>query len=290
MSRQEAITGWLFILPALIGLSIFVYGAMVYSLGISFTDWDLLTPAKWVGIENYRTVFRDRMFYQCLNNTLFFVITMVPFGIIFSMAMAIALNKKFKGVSFFRATFYMPSITSTIAIGMVWLWIFNPDQGVLNSILRGIGIQNPPRWLESVTWAKPALSIMRLWQISGYYMIMYLSGLQSIPNELYEAAEMDGANSWQKTRYITIPGLANTTFFVAIMLIIESFNIFEAIYVMTEGSPGGSTNTLLYYIYTEAFQSYRMGYASSLAWVLFVILFVSTLIQFIARRNQQRSW
>ena len=289
LSKQEAVTGRLFIAPALIGLSIFVYGAMIYSLYVSFTEWDLFRPAEWVGFQNYRTVFGDKMFFRCLSNTMFFVIILVPFGIIFSMAMAIALNRKFKGRSFFRTAFYMPSITSTIAIGMVWLWILNPGQGVINTILQSIGILNPPRWLESLTWAKPALSIMRLWQLSGYYMIMYLSGLQNIPNELYEAADMDGASSWQKKRYITIPMLSNTTFFVTVMLIIESFNIFEAIYVMTEGGPGGSTNTLLYYIYTEAFQSYRMGYAASLSWVLFIIMFVLTLIQFAARRKQQEA-
>ncbi|MDK2991998.1 MAG: multiple sugar transport system permease protein [Clostridiales bacterium] len=288
LEAQEALTGWLFILPAIIGLSIFIYGAVIYSLGISFTEWDLLTPAIWIGFSNYSKIFTDQTFLQCLYNTIFFVIVMVPFGIIFSMAMAIALNYPIKGLSFFRAAFYMPSITSTIAIGMVWLWILNPDQGILNAILRGIGITNPPRWLESVVWAKPALAIMRLWQVSGYYMIMYLAGLQSIPTELYEAADMDGAGFWQKTRYITIPMLSNTTFFVMIMLIIESFNIFEAIYVMTEGSPGGSTNTLLYYIYTEAFQSYRMGYAASLAWVLFMILFVLTMIQFMIRRKSEQ--
>ncbi|PKP57634.1 sugar ABC transporter permease [Candidatus Atribacteria bacterium HGW-Atribacteria-1] len=203
------------------------------------------------------------------------------------MAMAIFLNRKIRGFAFFRAAYYMPSITSTVAISMVWLWVFNPTQGILNSILFTVGISDPPSWLESITWAKPALSIMRLWQVTGYYMIMYLAGLQNIPNELYEAAEIDGANSWQKTRYITIPLLSNVTFFVTIMLIIEVFNLFEAIYVMTEGRPGGTTNTLLYYIYTEAFRSYRMGYASSIAWVLFVTLFVITLIQFIMRRKKE---
>lgn len=288
LEAQEALTGWLFILPTVLGLLIFIYGAMIYSLGISFTNWDLLTPAKWVGLSNYSKIFKDPTFLQCLYNTIVFVVLMVPFGILLSMAMAIALNRQIKGISFFRAAFYMPSITSTIAIGMVWIWIFNPDQGVINSILRGIGVTNPPRWLESVVWAKPALTIMRLWQASGYYMLMYLAGLQSIPTELYEAADIDGAGFWQKTRYITVPMLSNTTFFVMIMLIIESFNIFEAIYIMTAGSPGGSTNTLLYYIYTEAFQSYRMGYAASLAWVLFMILFVLTMLQFAFRRKSER--
>jgi len=274
-------------LPSLIGLGIFVYGSLVYSLYISFTSWDLLTPAKWVGFANYARVFRDETFIQCLYNTVYFVVAIVPLGIVFAMAMAMALNKQLPGIGFFRAAYYMPSITSTIAIGMVWLWIFNPDQGVLNALLKLIGVSNPPRWLESRVWAKPALSIMRLWQVSGYYMIMYLSGLQNIPNELYEAAEIDGATGWQKTKYVTVPLLSNTTLFATIMLIIEVFNLFEAVYVMTEGRPGGSTNTILYYIYAQAFQRYRMGYASAMAWVLFVILFVITLIQFAARRRKE---
>jgi len=287
LQKKETITGWLFILPVIIGLSIFQYGAMIYSMYISCTKWDLLTPPKWVGIANYLDILHDKEFYQCMSNTLFFVIVMVPFGIALSMSMAIALNRQIKGCSLFRATFYMPSITSTIAISMIWLWIFNPDQGVLNTILRVIGVHNPPRWLESVIWAKPALSIVKLWQCSGYYMVIYLAGLQNIPNELYEAGDIDGANFWQKIQYITIPMLAPTTFFVTIMLMIDSFNTFEVIYAMTKGGPGGSTNTILYYIYTKAFQSYRMGYAASLSWVLFAILFTLTLIQFIVRKKRE---
>jgi len=287
MKKQEALTAWLFILPALIGLAVFIYGALVYSLYISFTKWDLLTPAKWIGFGNYLNIFKDETLLQCFYNTLYFVVFIVPLGIITAMAMAMILNNKVKCLTFFRAAYYMPSITSTIAIGMVWLWIFNPDQGVLNSLLVILGIGDPPRWLESTVWARPALSIMRLWQVSGYYMIFYLAGLQNIPTSLYEAAEIDGASSWQKTRYITIPLLSNTTFFVSIMLIIEVFNLFEAIYIMTEGRPGGTTNTILYYIYTEAFRSYRMGYSSAIAWILFVILFMFTLIRLIIRRKKE---
>jgi len=287
MKKQEALTGWLFILPALIGLAVFIYGALVYSLYISFTKWDLLTPAKWIGFGNYLNIFKDKTFLQCFYNTLYFVVFIVPLGIITAIAMAMILNNKVKCLTFFRAAYYMPSITSTIAIGMVWLWIFNPDQGVLNSLLVILGVGDPPRWLESTVWGRPALSIMRLWQVSGFYMIFYLAGLQNIPTSLYEAAEIDGASSWQKTRYITVPLLSNTTFFVSIMLIIEVFNLFEAIYIMTEGRPGGTTNTILYYIYTEAFESYRMGYSSAVAWVLFVILFMFTLILFIIRRKKE---
>jgi ABC-type sugar transport system permease subunit len=289
LKQQEAISGWLFLLPLLSGIAIFTYGALIYSFYISLTSWDLLTPAVFVGLKNYLRIFTDETFLASFGNTLFFVVTLVPLGIVIAMALAILLNRKLKGMSFYRAAIYLPSITPTIAVAMVWLWIFNPDQGVINSLLHLVGIADPPRWLESVVWAKPALLIMRLWQVAGYYMLMYLSGLQAIPGELYEAADLDGATGWQKIRFITIPLLANTTFFASTLLIIESFNIFESIYVMTSGSPGGSTNTLMYYIYTKAFKNSipQMGYSSAMGWVLFIILFVITLLQFRARSKNE---
>ena len=289
MARDEMRTGWLFILPLLIGVSIFTYGAVIYSFQISLTQWDLLSPANFVGSANYERIFRDSKFQESLFNTLFFVVTLVPSGIVAAMAMAIVLNQKLRALGFFRAAFYLPSITSTVAVGMVWLWIFNPDQGVLNSLLHLLGVADPPRWLESTIWAKPALLILRLWQVSGYYMLMYLAGLQAIPDELYEAAELDGASAWNKVRYITVPLLSNTTFFASTLLIIESFKVFESIYVMTRGGPGNTTATLLYYIYTRGFQSApaQMGYAAAMAWVLFAILFVVTLVQFGMRRRTE---
>ncbi|MCL6559099.1 MAG: sugar ABC transporter permease [Firmicutes bacterium] len=219
---------------------------------------------------------------------MYFVIGLVPTVLVLSMLMAVVLNHKTnKFTSFFKVSFYMPCITSTIAVGMVWLWIFSPSNGLVNAILNSLGVINAPNWMESLVWAKPALIVMRVWQMCGYYMIMFLAGLQTIPGTLYEAAEVDGVTKWQKLRYITVPMLSNTTFFVTIMLIIEAFNIFEAIFVMTEGGPAGSTNTMLYYIYTSAFKTYKMGYASSLAWVLFAILFILTLIQFRLRTKKE---
>ena len=286
--NKEAVSGWLFVLPVVIGTGIFMYAALIASRGISFTSWDLLQPPSFNGLENYRIMFtRDGKFVQALGNTLFFVATLVPIGIVCAMALAILVNRKMRGLAFFRAAFYLPHITSTIAIAAVWIWIFNPDFGLVNTLLGRLGVQDLPRWFESTVWAKPALLTIRVWQVSGYYMIFFLAGLQTIPDDLYEAAAIDGANAWQKIRLITIPLLSNTTFFAVIMLTIESFNIFESIYIITEGGPGGSTNTLLYYIYTEAFQSYRMGYASAVAWVLFFILFVLTAGQFWLRRRAE---
>ena len=288
MAMQEAITGWLFILPIMLGFLVFVVFSIIYSMVISLTQWDLLTPQVFVGFRNYVDAFKDERFWQVLYNTVYFVIGLLPTVLTCSMLIAIGLNGKVnKLTNFFKISFFAPSITSTIAIGMIWLWIFNPTNGMINTILYSIGVSDVPQWLQSPIWAKPALIIMRVWQMCGYYMLMFLAGLQTIPQTLYEAAEVDGARRWKKFRYITVPMLSNTTFFVTIMLIIEAFNIFEAIFVMTEGRPAGTTNTLLYYIYYNGFQVYKMGYASALAWILFVMLFVLTLIQFKLRNRKE---
>jgi len=288
MAKQEAITGWLFILPILLGFLVFVVFSIIYSMVISLMQWDLLTPMVFVGFDNYIAAYKDERFWQVLYNTAYFVVGMVPSVLVLSMLLAIGINHKVNRLtSFFKISFFAPSITSTIAIGMIWLWIFNPTNGMINTILYFIGVTNVPQWLQSVVWAKPALIIMRVWQMCGYYMIMFLAGLQTIPPTLYEAAEVDGARKWKRFRYITVPMLSNTTFFVTIMLIIEAFNIFEAIFVMTEGRPAGTTNTLLYYIYYNGFRVYKMGYASALAWILFAILFVLTIVQFRFRNKKE---
>lgn len=282
LRRQENITGWCFILPTLIGFSIFTFGSIIYSFYISLTKWDLLTPARFIGLDNYIKVFNSAQFYNCLKNTIFFVVTLVPSVLVLSMLLAILMNNRTNKylTNLYRSAMFIPSITSTIAISMVWLWILNPDVGIINEVLRAVGISDPPRWLQSNLWAKPALVIMRIWQMCGYYMIMFLAGLQTIPASLYEAAEVDGATGLKKLLYITVPMLSNTTFVVAIMLVIESFNIFESIFVMTEGGPNGSTNTLMYYIYNEGFRMYNMGYASALAWVFFLMILIVTLVQY----------
>ena len=288
LKRREALTGWLFVLPELIGFSIFTFFSIGYSFYISLTKYELLSPPVFVGFRNYQRLFIDTRFFKYLGNTAYFVVGLVPLVLIFSMALAIAINKKTKILTnLYRSALFLPCITSTVAISLVWMWILNPDIGVINTILRSIGIQEPPRWLESITWAKPALIVMRIWQMSGYYMIMFLAGLQSISDSLYEAAEMDGATRWQRTLHITVPMLSNTTFVVAIMLVIEAFNIFEAVFVMTEGGPMGSTNTLMYYIYQLGFQNYNMGYASSVAWVFFAIILCVTLVQYTFRKEIQ---
>ena len=288
LKQREALTGWLFVSPALIGVGIFTFGAILYSLYLSFTDYDMFGTPEWVGLENYIKAFtNDEYFYQYFGNTFYFAIVLVPVVLVISLFLAILINKKVgKLTKAYRVALFLPSITSTVAVSMVWLWIFNPDMGILNNFLTAIGFHNPPMWLSDPEWSKPALIIMRVWQMSGYYMLLFLAGLQTIPETLYEAAEVDGASSWQRFTRITVPMLSNTTFVVVILLIIESFNMFESIFVMTEGGPLGSTSTIMYYIYEQGFMSYNMGYASALAWIFFALILVFTLIQFRFRREQ----
>ena len=288
LKQREALTGWLFVSPALIGFGIFTFGAILYSLYLSFTDYDMFGTPEWVGLENYIKAFtNDEYFYQYFGNTFYFAIVLVPVVLVISLFLAILINKKVGRLTkAYRVALFLPSITSTVAVSMVWPWIFNPDMGILNNFLTAIGFHNPPMWLSDPEWSKPALIIMRVWQMSGYYMLLFLAGLQTIPETLYEAAEVDGASSWQRFTRITVPMLSNTTFVVVILLIIESFNMFESIFVMTEGGPLGSTSTIMYYIYEQGFMSYNMGYASALAWIFFALLLVFTLIQFRFRREQ----
>lgn len=282
LKRREACLGWLFVSPALIGFSIFTFGSILYSFYLSMTDYDLVSTPKWVGFDNYIRAFtKDQYFYKYFGNTLYFVVTLVPIVLALSLLLAILINKKTSWVNnIYRVALFLPSITSTVAVSMVWLWIFNPDMGLINNFLMAIGLNDVPMWLGDTAWSKPALVIMRVWQMGGYYMIMFLAGLQTIPETLYEAAELDGASGIQKFFRITLPLLSNTTFVVMILLVIEAFNMFESIFIMTAGGPLGSTSTMMYYIYEQAFSSYNMGYASALAWIFFALIMVVSLIQY----------
>lgn len=288
LKRREALTGWLFVSPALIGFMVFTFGAILRSFYYSLTDYSLLSEPNFVGLANYIRAFtKDEYFYKYFGNTFYFVVALVPIVLVCSLLLAILINKKAGRLTkAYRVALFLPSITSTVAVSMVWLWIFNPDMGLLNNFLTVLGFNTPPTWLASTEWSKPALVIMRVWQMCGYYMIMFLAGLQTIPESLYEAAEVDGATTLQKFFRITVPMLANTTFVVAILLVIEAFNMFESIFIMTAGGPLGSTSTIMYYIYEQGFTNYDMGYASALAWVFFALIMVVTLVQYRFRNEQ----
>lgn len=280
-------TFWAFVLllPNLLGFVIFIVFPVVASFFLSFSEWDLLSPMKFVGVNNYVNLVSDETFWKVLWNTFYFTLGTVPVGIALALLLAVALNKKIRGVKLFRAMYFLPVISSTVAVAIVWQWMYNPHFGLLNYILSLIGIDGP-LWLSSTTWAMPAVIITSIWKGLGFNMLLFLAGLQGIDAQYYEAAKIDGANSVRQFVHITIPLLSPTTFFVTVMCIINSFQVFDQIHVMTQGGPARSTSVLVHYLYQNAFQYFKMGYASAIAYVLFIIVFVVTMLQF----GKTKSW
>ncbi len=285
LARGEVWAAYGFLLPNLIGFLIFTFVPVFAALIISLTNWDLLQPAKWVGIRNYLQLMQDPLFGQVLRNTAIYVVGTVPVQMTLALLVALALNQNLPGKLFFRTAFFMPVVASTVAVALVWRWIFNADFGLLNEALYALGVKQPPHWLSSTHWALPAIMIMSVWQQIGYSMVLFLAGLQGVPAHLHEAARIDGAGPVQRFFFITIPMLTPTTFFVMVISVINSFQVFDQALIMTEGGPANATNTIVFHIYRNAFQYFHMGYAAAMAWVLFGIIFVVTLVQF---RYQQR--
>lgn len=248
-------------------------------------EWDSSNPMVFVGLDNFKRLLTDDTFKISLWNTVYYSIFTVPFTMAAALGLAMILNQKLKGISIFRTVFFFPHVASLVAIAVVWNLLFHPTLGPINNVLRAIGIANPPGWTASVQWAMPVVIIVSIWKSMGYYMILYLSGLQAIPAELYEAAKMDGANSFQRFKNITLPMLTPTTFFVSIMLTIACFKVFDLVSVMTNGGPGRATNVLVYNIYNTAFVNYEFGYASAISMVLFLIVLIITIIQFRAEKK-----
>jgi len=280
LARREAIEGFICISPWLIGFLALTLGPMLFSFYISLTKWDIISRPEWVGFSNYAVIFADDFrFRKSLTVTALYAAMSLPLGIAGSLAIALLLNMNLRGMRIFRSIFYLPAILPGVAVTMLWLWIFKPQGGVLNYLLGLIGI-SPKPWLADPKWALPSFVIMSLWGIGGG-MIIYLAGLQSVPTQLYEAAEIDGANAWKKFRTITLPMISPTIFFNLIMGIIGSFQVFTASYIMTPGGgPGYSTLFYVLYLYQKAFRYLQMGYASALAWILFVVVLSLTLIVF----------
>ena len=281
--REERIF-YLFISPWFIGLILFNAGPILGMLGLSFTDWRItFDDLHFIGLENYTTLFSDPIFWTSVGNTFYIVAGRVIFGTAFALLLAILLNQKVPGIPFFRAVYYLPSVTAGVAVALVWIWIFNPRLGILNYALKLIGIQGPP-WIYSSQWVKPSLILMGLFSV-GPNMIILLAGLQGIPKELYEAAEIDGAGNWGKFRSVTLPMLSPVLFFVIIISVVGSFQNFTEIRVMTEGGPGESSNVLIWYLWENAFIFLQLGVAAAVAWIMFVILMALTGLQFrIGRR------
>ena len=277
--RRDLRNALLFLGPWIVGFCVFMLYPIASSFFFSFCDYSVLESPVWMGLENYRELVHDEVFWVSLKNTAYYAGVSLPVGMLVALALAILLNTRVRGMAFYRTIFFLPSIMPVVASAILWLWIFNGQYGVLNYTLSLLGIpgKSLPTWLDSPTWAMPALIIMGLWAV-GYSMVIYLAGLQDIPVSLYESAEIDGANWWQKTVHITLPMLSPVIYFNLIMGIIGTFQIFAAPYIMTNGGPERATTFYTFYLFNLAFEDLRMGYACAMAWILFVIILSLTLL------------
>lgn len=278
LRQREQVDFYLAIAPWLIGLLLFTGGPVLASFAFSFTNWTGLTTVEWVGLENFRQLlFEDNLFWIATYNTFYYSVGSVILGTLGALFVAILLNQNLPGTTLLRVVYYMPSIASGVAIAILWIWLFNPQVGLVNYMLSLLGIKGP-LWLASQDWAKPALVLKSLWGI-GTNMIIILAGLQGVPQALYEASRIDGANKWHEFRYVTVPMISPVLFFVIVISTINSFQILTDVLVMTQGGPGTATFVYVYYIYQAAFQYLKMGYASALAWILFALILGLTLLQ-----------
>jgi multiple sugar transport system permease protein len=283
--RYHWITPFVFIAPMLLGILLFRLGPILAAFVISFTSWNIRTDPIFIGLGNYIELWNSSTFWLVLKNTFLFAAAYVPGVMIISLAMAMMVNQKIKGIALFRGLFFMPYITSMVAVALVWNWIFSTRFGLLNTFLRSIGISDVPRWLADSDTALLVLIIVTIWKTLGFQMMIFLAGLQSIPPSLYEAARIDGANAWQMFRNVTLPLLTPVTFFVLIISIFEAFQTFEVTYAMTGGGPLYASTTLPFYIYLNAFEFNRMGFASATAYILMLLVGLLTVLNFSIRRR-----
>ena len=284
-ARREAMWGYLMIAPMVVGLGVFFYLALGASFFISLTEWDVLTAPTWVGFDNYRELFTNPTFRRALWNTTYYTLLSVPIGVAVSLTLAVALNTNLRFRNLYRLVFFLPVLTMPVAIGVVWNWIYNPDFGLLNQVLGLLGAPRV-RWLTDPNFAMPALVLLAVWQGSGYGMIIFLAGLQNIPKEFYEAAQIDGATGWHRFRFVTLPLLSPTLFFVSVTSLIGAFQVFDVVYAMTAGRASDTLRTVVYLIYEEGFRFFRMGQATAIAWVLFAVILAVTAVQL----RLQRRW
>lgn len=279
--RKKDLIAYSFILPNFIGFVSLTLIPVLFSIVLSLCEWDSSNPIVFVGLDNFKKMFTDETFHISMVNTIWYAVGTVPTTMLLSLGLAMLLNCKIKGRVIFRSIAFFPYVASLVAVAVVWNnALFHPEMGPVNQLLSALGVENPPRWAASTTWALPTVIGLSVWKNIGYYMIVYLAGLQNVPADLYEAAKIDGAGAWKRFRYITWPMITPSTFFVTIMLTIQAFKVFDTIYVTTQGGPGRATNVLVYYIYKTAFTSYKFGYASAISVVLLVIVLAITLIQF----------
>lgn len=270
MARREQRAAYFFLSPWLLGLLVFWLVPIIGSLLLSFSEWNIITSPEWVGLENYRDMIDDRTFWLSIRVTLKYLLLSVPLYIVCGLVLSLVLNLKIRGINVFRTILFFPSVLSGVAVAVLWVALLNPDVGAVNEFLRALGLDDPPRWLDSPTWAVPSVVLVGLWGIGGG-AIIYLAGLQNIPAQLYEAALLDGAGPWQRFRYVTLPMITPTLLFVLLTSLIEAFQVFDIAYVLSRGGQGGLGDSLQFYLinlWNEAFVNSNYGYASALAWVL----------------------
>ena len=288
MRRRSILVGWSFILPNFVGFALFTLIPVIAAFGLAFMKWDGFNDPEFVGIRNFIRLFRDDNFRIALLNTVLYAAGHVPLTLAFALGLALLLNQKLRGIAFFRVAIFFPYITSLVAIAIVWNMLFNPTSGPINQFLQLLGIAHPPGWTASTAWALPAVIITGVWRDMGYYMVLFLAGLQAIPGEYYEAASVDGAGGWRKFWSITLPSLRPTTFLVLVLLSVSSFKVFDLIFVMTQGGPGRATLVLSQLIYQDGIINGQFGYASAISLVLFVIVLVVTVFQFRIQQRRER--
>ena len=282
---RENLTGYLFIAPWIIGLLVFTGGPILGGLALSLYEWDTLSPPEFIGLGNFFKLPTDKRFVQSLHQTVYFTFVSVPVGLTISFCMALLVNQKLKGVNFFRTAYFLPGVSSMVAVALIWGWLYDSHTGLINFTLGSIGLPQPV-WLKDTKAAMPAVMIMSVWRTCGFDMIIFLAGLQAIAPEYYESARIDGANRWQLMRHITIPLISFTIFFLFVVSVIGSFKVFEQTLILTNGGPAFSTYTVVFYIFRHAFRQFNMGYASAMAFSLFAITFAVTMFQW----KMQRRW
>ncbi|WP_457942969.1 carbohydrate ABC transporter permease [Caproiciproducens sp. LBM24188] len=280
--RRNNLIAYSFIAPNFIGFAVFTLVPILMAVGLSFMKWNgsAVQGPQFVGLANYAKLFTDSRFKQAFINTVIYTVATVPLTMITSLLLAVILNQKIFARNFFRTISFFPYVASLVAVAAVWNALFSPEKGPVNQVLRAIGISNPPGWAVDPNWAMATLILFSVWKNMGYYMIMYLAGLQSISPELYEAAGLDGANTVQKFRYVTLPQLGNTSFLVLIMVTIQCFKVYDVVLMITNAGPGTKTLVLVFHIYNVAFKQWDLGYASAISMVLFLMVLIVTIVQF----------
>jgi multiple sugar transport system permease protein len=284
-ARRQAVAGYLFVAPAILIFFVFTLLPVACALYLSFTNYDVFTKMDWIGTLNYQDVFDDPLFWEALNNTTTYTAWSIPISMAIGLGLALLLNQKLGGLGVYRTVYYVPVVTSMVAVAMIWIQLFDPLYGVISNALEGIGLPSI-NWLGDPNLAMPSIIAVSVWKVIGWNMLIYLAGLQAIPDYLKEAAAIDGANPWQSFWKITLPLLQPTTFFIFVTSLIGAFQVFDQVYVMTGGGPAGATTTLVHQIYNAAFKALDMGYAAAMSFVLFGIILVVSLVSMRAVRGE----